>query len=340
MSGGVDSSVAVILLRQQGFEVIGISLLTYTSEKKLPGIDAAVKLAVRHNIEHHIIDSREEFNRDIIDYFVNSYLKGETPSPCVKCNEVIKWKFLYNLAEEFDCNFIATGHYVRKTEVDGYYYIQKGIDAVKDQSYYLWNLNQDILKKAVFPLGEYHKKKIKEIAENNDFSSVTDKKESMGVCFLLNKDYRDYIKDKLPYNHPAIQPGNITDTNDNVIGRHIGFPFYTIGQKRYIENIPSNHCVIKIDSKNNRLITGHRDKLYSNSVTLNTFRITTDQSLWKNKKVFIRIRGIDSSPGYFGKIVINTDALTVTFDNPVWAITPGQSLVLYQDDIVIGGGVC
>lgn len=340
MSGGIDSSVAVVLLKEQGFEVIGISLLTYTSEKELPGIDAAIKLADKQNIEHHIIDSQKEFDRDIIDYFVNSYLKGETPSPCVKCNEVIKWKFLYKLAEEFDCNFIATGHYVRKTEVDGYYYIQKGIDPAKDQSYYLWNLNQDILKKAIFPLGEYHKKEIKEIAESNDFSSVTGKKESMGVCFLLNKDYRDYLKDRLPDNHPAIQPGNITDLNNNLIGRHIGFPFYTIGQKRHIVNIPSNHCVIKIDSENNRLITGHRDKLYSNSVTLNTFRITIDQSLWKNKKVFIRIRGIDSSPGYFGKIVIKDDALTVTFDNPVWAITPGQSLVLYQDDIVIGGGVC
>jgi len=339
LSGGLDSSAAALILKEQGFEVIGITLLTYTSENNSPWIADAQELAKKLNIEHHVIDSRKEFKRDVIDYFVNSYLKGETPNPCIRCNEVIKWKFLYNLSGTFGADYISTGHYVRKIESNGYYYIQKGIDPAKDQSYYLWNLNQDILKKAIFPLGEHNKKDIKQIAENNGFLSTTGKKESMGVCFLQNKDYRDYLKENLPAGHPAIQPGNITDADNNVIGQHIGFPFYTIGQKRHIENIPAGHCVVKIDAQNCRLITGHRNTLYSNTVTLHTFRITPDEPLWENREVFIRIRGIDSSPGYFGRIKAENNTLIVTFNNPVWAITPGQSLVFYRNDMVIGGGV-
>ncbi len=339
MSGGIDSSVAVIRLQKQGFEVIGITLLTYTGEEELPGIKAAKELAKKLNIEYHVIDSRKEFKLDVIDYFVSSYLKGETPNPCIRCNEVIKWKFLYDLSGKFGADYISTGHYVKKVELNGYYYIQKGIDPAKDQSYYLWNLGQDILKKAIFPLGEHHKTEIKKIAESNGFLSTTGKKESMGVCFLKNKDYREYLKENLPSGHPAIQPGNITDADNNVIGQHVGFPFYTIGQKRHIENIPAGHCVVRIDSENSRLITGHRDSLYSDTVKLHTFRITPDESLWKNREVFIRIRGIDSSPGYFGRVKKENDALTVTFNTPVWAITPGQSLVFYQNDMVLGGGV-
>ncbi len=339
MSGGIDSSVAATLLQEHGFEVIGITLLTHSGEEELPGIKSAKKLAKKLGIEHHVIDSRKEFKHNVIDYFVNSYLKGETPNPCIRCNEVIKWRFLYDLSVKFGADYISTGHYVKKAELNGYFYIQKGIDPAKEQSYYLWNLGQDILKKAIFPLGEHHKTDIKKIAENYGFLSTTGKKESMGVCFLQNKDYRIYLKKNLPANHPAIQPGNITDNNNNVIGQHIGFPFYTIGQKRYIENIPPSHCVINIDAENNRLITGHRDELYSKTVTLPTFRITPNKSLWEEREVFIRIRGIDSSPGYYGNIKVKNHTLIVTFKTPVWAITPGQSLVFYYKDMVVGGGI-
>ncbi len=340
MSGGIDSSVAALLLKKQGFEVIGMSLLTYTSEKELPGIEDAKRLAKKLDIEHHIIDSRKEFKRDVIDYFVYSYLKGQTPNPCIRCNDVIKWKFLYEWSEKLDCDFIATGHYVRKTEKNGIFYIQKGTDTSKDQSYYLWNLNQDTLKKSIFPLGGFHKNDIKELAESNGFLSSGNRKESMGVCFLKNSDYRNFIKTQLPVNHPAIQPGNITDLSNNIIGHHLGYPFYTIGQKRHIENTPHNHCVIKIVPDQNRLIVGNKDELNSKTVSLSNYRITPDSSLWKNRKVFIRIRGIDSSPGYYGLLRVEETSLTVTFDQSVWAITPGQSLVFYNNDIVIGGGIC
>ena len=339
MSGGIDSSAAALMLQDQGYEVVGLTLLTYKSEEASPWVKDARELTGKLGIEHHVIDSRKAFKRDVIDYFVNSYLKGETPNPCIRCNEVIKWKFLLDLSEKFNCNHISTGHYVRLAEKDGLFYIQKGVDPAKDQSYYLWNIGQDVLQKAVFPLGSFTKEEIKEYSEKNGFLRKKKRKESMGVCFLQNRDYRDYLRSVLPAGHPALKKGDIVDAESNVIGKHDGFPFYTIGQKRHIENLPPGHCVTKIIADKNLLVTGKRDKLFSKDVSLKTFRITPDASLWKNKKVFIRIRGIDKVPGYFGTIEKHNATLHVSFDQPVWALTPGQSLVFYHDDMVIGGGI-
>ncbi len=339
MSGGIDSSAAALMLREKGYEVTGLTLLTYATEQQSPWVNDARELAGRLNIEHHVIDSRKEFRRDVIDYFVKSYLEGKTPNPCIRCNEVIKWKFLYDLSEKFNCNFISTGHYVSKVEQNGFYYIRKGIDPAKDQSYYLWNIDQDILKKALFPLGNLTKEEIKQYSKENGIVQSKNRKESMGVCFLQNSDYRDYLRSTLPSGHPAIQPGNIIDRNSNVIGTHNGFPFYTIGQKRHIENIPPGHCVTNIIADKNLLVVGRQEDLYSDTVNLKTFHITPDTSLWKNQTVFIRIRGVDKVPGYFGKLEEENDSLTVQFEKPVWALTPGQSLVFYQNNLVIGGGI-
>ena len=339
MSGGIDSSVAALMLREKGYEVIGMTLLTYTSRENSPWIKDAQKLAERLGIEHHVIDSRKEFRRDVIDYFVNSYLKGETPNPCIRCNEVIKWKFLYDLSFKFNCDYISTGHYVRLAERAGNYYIQKGIDPAKDQSYYLWNIGQEILQKAVFPLGEFTKTEIKEFAAQNGFVRNKNPKESMSVCFLQGSDYRDYLKSVLPAGHPALSEGEVINSDGKVIGTHRGFPFYTIGQKRHIENIPSGHCVTKIDAGKNRLVVGKREELFSRSITLKTYRITPDTSLWHGQDVFIRIRGVDKVPGYYGQLEYVDAGIRVTFDEPVWALTPGQSLVFHNGDLVIGGGV-
>ncbi len=339
MSGGIDSSTAALMLQKQGYEVVGLTLLTFKSEEDSPWVQDARELAIKLNIEHHVIDSRKEFKRDVIDYFVNSYLKGETPNPCIRCNEVIKWKFLLDLSEEFKCDFISTGHYVRKAEKDGVFYIRKGIDPAKDQSYYLWNIGQDILKKAIFTLGDFTKEEIKKISAGNVHPGEKRNKESMGVCFLQDKDYRDYLNSVLPDGHHALQEGDIINSKNEVIGKHDGFPFYTLGQKRHIENIPAGHCVTKIIADKNQLVVGKREDLFSETVSLKTFRVTPDPSLWKDQKVFIRIRGIDKVPGYFGTIEKRNATLHVSFDEPVWALTPGQSLVFYHDDMVIGGGI-
>lgn len=338
MSGGMDSSMSAVLLQQKGFEVIGATLLTHTNEDD-ESIVAAQKLAEERSIDHHLIDCRKAFEEEVIAYFADEYINGRTPNPCIRCNETIKWKYLLNLADSLGCDFISTGHYVRKCLVDDITYIQKGLDETKDQSYFLWNLNQRVLERALFPLGELHKKEVRELARSLGYHQMADKKESMGVCFLSGIDYRDYLKQLLPSDHPAFKSGPVIDTDKNVLGQHNGFPFYTIGQRRGIEGVAKGKCVVAIDAENHTLIAGDREALMTQSVGLKNYQLTDNTQLWKDVKVFIRIRGLDSVPGYWGAVNIVGDELQIVFDEAVWAITPGQSIVLYNNDMVIGGGI-
>ncbi|MCU4175001.1 tRNA 2-thiouridine(34) synthase MnmA [Carboxylicivirga sp. N1Y90] len=338
MSGGMDSSMAAVLLLQNGYEVIGATLQTHTGESDRHIVEAKA-LASKLNIEHHLIDCRQDFKETVIAYFANEYIEGRTPNPCVYCNETIKWKYLLELAKQLQCAHIATGHYVRVKKQNDYYYIQKGLDPAKDQSYFLWNLSQKVLSRALFPLGHLHKREVRELAENLGYKQIADKKESMGVCFLSGTDYRDYLKTILPTDHHAFANGPIVDENNQVLGQHDGYPFYTIGQRRGIEGVVKGKCVIAIDPKNRTLVSGDRNQLYTDSILLGNFKLTANQQLWMNREVFIRIRGLDSVPGYVGHISIKNDKLKVQFNEDVWAITPGQSIVFYQDDLLIGGGI-
>ncbi|MBK3516519.1 tRNA 2-thiouridine(34) synthase MnmA [Carboxylicivirga marina] len=338
MSGGMDSSMSAVLLQQQGYEVIGATLLTHTDETD-SNIIAAHKLANERHIKHHLIDCRTQFKNTVIQYFIDEYTNGRTPNPCIKCNETIKWKLLLEAAEKYQCDYIATGHYVRKEQLNGRYYIKKGIDPNKDQSYFLWNLNQTTISKALFPLGELHKQEVRQLARELGYTDIADKKESMGVCFLSGTDYREYLKELLNPNHPAFSSGNVVDEHNTILGKHDGFPFYTIGQRRGIEGVAKGKCVVRIDAKNQELIVGTRETLNTSSVTLSNYQLTDNTSLWKDQKVFIRIRGLDSVPGYWGTISINSQSLSIDFDEDVWAITPGQSIVIYDKDIIIGGGI-
>ncbi|MCG8580918.1 MAG: tRNA 2-thiouridine(34) synthase MnmA [Bacteroidales bacterium] len=338
MSGGMDSSMSAVLLQQQGYEVVGCTLQTHTDDSDA-SIIAAKKLAEERNIGHHLIDCRSEFQETVISYFADEYLKGRTPNPCIKCNETIKWKLLLEKATQLGCEFIATGHYVQKVFVDGSYYIQKGADPNKDQSYFLWNLSQEVISKALFPLGALHKKEVRELAYSLGYGEIADKKESMGVCFLSGTDYRNYLADLLPENHPALSAGEVIDENNNILGHHDGFPFYTIGQRRGIEGVAKGKCVIAINPEKKQLIAGERASLNTKSLTLNNFSICKNESLWKNKKLFIRIRGLDSVPGYWATISVTDDSLHINFDEEVWAITPGQSIVIYTNDMIIAGGI-
>ena len=338
MSGGMDSSMAAVLLQQQGYEVIGATLLTYADED-LPGIQEARTLANNLGIEHHTIDCKATFKKEVIAYFVEDYLNGRTPNPCIRCNETIKWKYLLQWADQLDCGFISTGHYVQKCSENNFHYIVKGVDPAKDQSYFLWNLSQKVIQRAIFPLGQLHKKEVRELARSLGYNTFADKKESMGVCFLSGTNYKEFLTNLLPTDHQAMQPGDVINTDNQIIASHEGYPFYTLGQRKGIEGLEAGQCVVTIDPKNNRLKTGHRDSLYANQVALPYFKITTDTSLWQNRNVFIRVRGIDSVPGYDGTISIEDDALRVRFETPVWGMMPGQSIVIYQEDKLIGGGI-
>ncbi len=338
MSGGMDSSMAAVLLLKQDYEVIGVTLQTHT-EADDKNIVEAINLAKSLGIHHQLIDCRSEFEKEVIAYFANEYISGRTPNPCVHCNQTIKWKYLLKAAEDYNCAFIATGHYVRAKQVNSHYYILKGLDPGKDQSYFLWNLSQDVLSKALFPLGELHKAEVRALALELGYKNIAEKKESMGVCFLNGTDYRDYLKQLLPTEHKALKPGPVLDKNNQLLGQHEGYPFYTIGQRRGIEGVAKGQCVIAINPKTSALIAGERELLYSHSIELENYILTPNESQWKDRKVFIRIRGIDSVPGYFGQISIKQNKLLVSFDEKVWAITPGQSIVFYQNEMLIGGGV-
>ncbi len=338
MSGGMDSSMSAVILQQQGYEVIGSTLLTHTDEQDA-AILAAQHLAAERGIEHHLIDCREQFRTTVIKYFADEYLKGRTPNPCIKCNETIKWKLLLEQADKLNCQHIATGHYVQKAMLNGRHYIKKGLDPTKDQSYFLWNLSQAIISKALFPLGGLHKEEVRELARKLGYNEIADKKESMGVCFLSGTDYRHYLSDLLGEGHPALSSGEVVDENNQVLGHHEGYPFYTLGQRRGIEGIAKGKCVIAINADKKQLIAGDRERLNSRQVKLTDFHLTQDQSLWKDQRIFIRIRGLDSVPGYWGTIKPTDQYLSIMFDEEVWAITPGQSIVLYTNDCIIGGGI-
>ena len=338
MSGGMDSSMSAILLQRQGYEVIGATLQTHTEADDKNIVDAQ-NLAKSLHIEHHLIDCRDEFKKEVITYFADEYTNGRTPNPCVYCNRTIKWKYLLDLALQLDCDHIATGHYVRVLQENNQYYIQKGMDPAKDQSYFLWNLSQEVLSKALFPLGKLKKSEVRQLASELGYQNIADKKESMGVCFLAGTDYRDYLTRLLSEDHPSLQAGPVIDGNNTQLGHHDGFPFYTIGQRRGIEGVAKGQCVVSIDPERKALIAGDRNELYTNQLYLMEYSLTPDTSLWENREIFIRIRGLDSVPGYQGKIKINNNSMEVYFNEEVWAVTPGQSIVFYQDDKLIGGGI-
>lgn len=339
MSGGTDSSVAAMLLKDQGYKVIGVTLLTWAAKDALPGLSEAQKLAASLEIPHHIIDCRSDFKEKVIQYFVDDYLRGYTPNPCIRCNETIKWKYLLNLADQLGCDYIATGHYVIKEQHNGLFYIRKGKDPAKDQSYFLWNLDQQVLSRALFPLGHYHKTEVKELAGQFGYANLGKKRETMSICFLNNTNYRDFLKEWLPADHPALAPGPVKDRQGSVIGRHEGYPFYTIGQKRGIEGIPGGQCVVKIYPEDNALQVGPTQSINSPAIQLSHFMLTKDTTLWHQKELLIRVRGYDKVPGYNGTLSLSDAGLTVTFTQPVWALCSGQSIVFYFDDLIIGGGV-
>ncbi len=343
MSGGVDSFMAAWHLLQQGYEVVGITLNTISPlsspDSKSFTLEAE-KLAAKLGIVLYVKDVYDTFKKEVIDYFVNEYMSGRTPNPCVRCNETIKWKIFGEEAERLGCDMIASGHYARVIEKEGYYYIQKGEDAVKDQSYFLWNLPQKILSKCVFPLGKMEKKEVKQKALELGFTTLAGKKESMGVCFLKGSDYRLFMETIKPELKQKLQKGEVLNSQGDIIGTHDGFPNYTIGQKRGL-NLYRNHgeCVARIDPENNSLYTAPKNTLFSSHLAIQKFMINNPAFLATPQTVDIRIRGLDCVPPTPGTIELKNEELHIEFKEPVWALTPGQSIVFYKDDAVVGGGI-
>lgn len=346
MSGGTDSSVTAMMLQDQGYEVIGVSLWFYTNNHSYDENDNypdfildAQKLAHKLGLEHHVIDARKEFRDIIIQFFLDEYLAGRTPSPCIQCNPNLKWKLLLEKADELNCDHIATGHYITIEDENGLFYINKGKDPAKDQSYFLWNLQQNILSRTLTPLGKYTKPEVREIAKSYGFEEVAKKKESMGVCFMDRKDYRDFLQEMIPDLNEKIGKGKAVDVNGNELGTHDGYPYYTVGQKRGIElEEKTGLMVSRIDAKNNTLILEKKADLNKLQLKISGYYFHNIEDIKQNNITTV-VRGLGLNPDGYSKITILDDnELLVDLENPAWAMAPGQPVAFYIENKLIGGG--
>ncbi len=346
MSGGVDSSAAAALLQKQGFEVIGITMcfpaygqnLAGSNARKpsccgLEAIDDARRVAYKLNIKHYTINLQKALRDFVIEDFLQEYLNGRTPNPCVRCNQFIKFDILLKKAMMLGAKFLATGHYARIVKKNEGYQLKKAKDLKKDQSYFLYRLSQWQLKNIIFPLGNYTKLEVRRLAKNFDLP-VADKISSQEICFLPEADYRAFFKGEVRQN---IRPGLIIDQQGNILGRHQGIAFYTIGQRQGLGIAKGSPLyVTKIDARNNQITVGtKKDALRSEFFIKQPHFILGPIK----KKVALKVRIRYNHKETLAKVIPIQDKFKVKFATAQFAITPGQSAVFYDKDTVLGGGI-
>lgn len=355
MSGGVDSSVAAVLLHQQGYEVIGITMKTWDYSSSggrsgkevgcctLESMNDARTVAIRHGFTHFIVDIRKEFGDWVIERFTSEYMAGRTPNPCVLCNTHIKWAALLRRADDLGCDFIATGHYARVRRVETgsseRYVIMRGADANKDQSYALWGVSQGHLRRTILPLGGYTKPEIRNMAREFGLDHVASKPDSYEICFVPDNDYRRFLRDRVPDMDERAGPGNFVDSDGTVVGEHAGYPFYTIGQRHGL-GIAMGYpvYVTGIDPESNVVTIGPREELMKQSLLAGQLNYVKHRSVDGEQIGEAKIRyNDDGAPCIYS---VDGDALTVSFAEPRAAVTPGQAVVVYDgDDVVLGGWI-
>jgi tRNA-specific 2-thiouridylase len=351
MSGGIDSSLAAVLLHEEGYEVVGMTMKTWDyassgSSKKetgccsLDSINDARNIAVDLGFPHYILDIREEFGDSVIDHFTSEYIAGRTPNPCVMCNTHIKWDALLRRADKLECQFIATGHYARITEKEGRFIIQRGIDDHKDQSYALWGVSQESLSRTILPLGNLLKSEIYEMATQKGFYDLVNKSESYEICFIPDNDYRGFLKRRVPTLEAEVAGGNFVTADGTVLGTHEGYPFYTIGQRKGLGiTLGFPAFVTEIRKETNEVVLGDVLKLLKNGMSVSRLNLMKHPEITDlvGKEVVAKIRYNDK--GSLATIVSATDkSIEVHFHEPVNAIAPGQAAVFYDSDDVVAGG--
>lgn len=349
MSGGIDSSVAAMLLHEQGYEVIGITMKTWdyatsggarktTGCCSLDDINDARALAVEMGFHHIILDIREEFGDAIIDNFVSEYMAGRTPNPCVLCNTHIKWDALLRRADQLGCEFIATGHYAQIRQENGRFVISKGLDTNKDQSYVLWGLSQKSLARTLFPLGGFDKPSIRQMALDRGYKELAKKSESFEICFVPDNDYRGFLKRKIEGLEDKVAGGNFVDIEGNVLGQHKGYPFYTIGQRKGLElAFGDPRYVVKIDADKNEVVLGVKEDLNRKTVYVREPNLMKYEKLEGEIDALSKIRYKDK--GTNSSISMLPDGrVKIEFLSDVKGVAPGQSAVFYEGNDLIGGG--
>lgn len=349
MSGGVDSSVAAVMLHEQGYEVIGLTMKTWDyassggSSKEtgccsLDSINDARALAVAYGFPHYILDIRGEFGDFVIDNFVDEYLSGRTPNPCVLCNTHIKWEALLKRADKLDCEFIATGHYanIRRQENDRYV-ISKGRDENKDQSYVLWGVSQKNLARTKFPLGSYSKPEIRQMALEMGQVELAAKSESYEICFVPDNDYRAFLRHKVSDLDERIGPGNFVLTDGTIVGRHEGYPYYTIGQRKGLGiALGQPMFVTHIDPQSNTVALGTADELQRREAWVRNVNLVKYASIEAPLEAVTKIRYKDA--GSQSTITQMGEHVKIDFHHAVAGIAPGQSAVFYEGSDLLGGG--
>lgn len=347
MSGGVDSSVAAYLLKEQGYDVVGATMQTwqeetYSLEKKESGrgsleANDAENVAKMLDIPHYVVDYKEQFKKHVMDYFVREYLEGRTPNPCIACNRYVKWEALLRCADGIGAKYIATGHYARVTRLkNGRYVIQNSVTAQKDQTYALYNLRQNQLSRTLMPVGSHTKGQIRQIAEDIGLN-VADKPDSMEICFIPDHDYAGYIARVCEDN--LLREGDYVDKNGTVLGRHKGIIHYTVGQRKGLNlSMGRPVFVTEIRPDTNEVVIGEEEECFCRTLYAVHLNYAAEEELPDHFQATGKIRyAHKGAPCRVEKEGENR--VKVTFEEPQRAVTPGQAVVFYDGDIVLGGGM-
>lgn len=352
MSGGIDSTIAALMLHQEGYEVVGITMKTWdyetsggkTSKKEtgccnVDSFNDARMAAVQHGFPHFILDIRDEFKDFVIENFVEEYLAGRTPNPCIMCNTHIKWRALLKRANALDCDYIATGHYaIIQQHENKRFYISKGVDETKDQSYVLWGLQQDLLSRTLMPLGKYLKTEIRQMANDMGYPELAKKNESYEICFVPDNDYRGFLKRRVNGLEEQVSGGWFVDKTGKKLGQHKGYPFYTIGQRKGLDiALGKPAFVTAINPDTNTVVLGDEEDLSRNNMLVNKVNWIKYDGITDGLEATTKIRYKDK--GVFSNLYNLDNGIDVHFYEPVKGVAPGQSAVFYEGNDVIGGGI-
>jgi len=349
MSGGIDSTVTAMMLHHEGYEVIGITMKTWDyatsggSHKEtgccsLDSINDARQVAVDMGFPHFIVDIRQEFGDYVIDNFVDEYMAGRTPNPCVLCNTHIKWSALLKRADALDCEFIATGHYAQIKESNSRKYITRSVDDNKDQSYVLWGLSQECLNRSRFPLGPYTKPEVRQMAYDWGYADLSKKAESYEICFVPDNDYRSFLKRRVNGLEAEVNGGAFVNMKGEVMGKHQGYPFYTIGQRKGLgAAFGEPMYVTEIRPETNTVVLGPIEELIRNGTTVGQVNLMKYESIPAGLEAVTKIRYKDA--GALSTLTQTGDKVEVEFHANVKGVAPGQSAVFYEGEDVIGGGI-
>ena len=342
MSGGVDSSVAALLTKQK-MESIGCTMRLYSPSDdtynahssccSLEDVEDARSVCYRLGIPYYVFNFSSDFEEKIIKKFVNSYIQGVTPNPCIDCNRYMKFDKLFDRMKQLECNYVVTGHYARIEQKDGKFVLKKALDNTKDQSYVLYSMTQYELSHTLFPLGNLRKSEVRELAEKNGFVNAK-KKDSQDICFVPDKDYASFIE---KYSG-KVSTGNFIDKSGKILGAHKGIIHYTIGQRKGLGISSSSPLfVCDINAKNNTVTLGQSEDLFSIQAKVSDFHLISGESLKDEIKCKVKTRYRQKEQD--AAVYPTEYGAEIVFDTPQRAITPGQAAVLYDGDIVLGGGV-